>query len=60
MDQIILKIIGENWMTIYMAITLLKGVAILTPTVKDDKIITLISNIYSSLRSGKAPDSIPE
>jgi hypothetical protein len=58
MDQWLLKFIGENWMTIYVAITALKGVAILTPTVKDDQIITLFSNMYCALRKGKVPDTI--
>jgi hypothetical protein len=58
MDAWLLKVIGENWMSIYLALTLLKGVAILTPSATDDKIITLLSNIYGSLRRGKAPDTL--
>lgn len=58
MDTWLLKIIGENWMTIYIALTLLKGIALLTPTVKDDKIVTLLSTVYSAVRTGRVPDKI--
>ena len=58
MDTIILKLIGENWLTMYLAITILKGVALITPSVTDDKIVTLLSQIYDVLRGGRAPDRI--
>ena len=58
MDAWLLKFIGENWMTIYLTLTLLKGVALLTPSVKDDAIVTLLSNAYGVLRKGKAPEEI--
>lgn len=58
MDAWLLKAIGDNWMTIYVFLTLLKGIAIMTPTVKDDKIVSLLSGIYGTLRSGKTPDKI--
>ena len=58
MDTIILKFVGENWLTMYLAITILKGVALITPSVTDDKIVTLLSQIYDVLRGGRAPDRI--
>lgn len=60
MDTIILKFVGENWMSIYLLLTLLKGIAILTPSTKDDKIVTLFSNMYGALRSGKVPETLNE
>lgn len=60
MDQWLLRFIGDNWMTIYVALTLLKGVALLTPSVTDDKIISLLSQTYSVLRTGKAPDRLDD
>lgn len=60
MDAWLLKFIGENWMTMYLAITALKGIALITPSVTDDKIVTMLSQVYGALRSGKAPDQIPE
>jgi hypothetical protein len=58
MDTIILKIVGENWLTMYLAITLLKGIALITPSVLDDKIVTLLSQTYDVLRNRRAPDKI--
>lgn len=58
MDQWLVKHIGENWMTIYLALTLLKGIAILTPSTTDDKIITLLSNLYKAFRKGTPPDDL--
>lgn len=58
MDTIILKFIGENWVTIYLFLTLLKGLSIITPSVTDDKIYTMLSGVYNSLRAGKTPDSL--
>jgi hypothetical protein len=58
MDTMLLKIVGENWLTIYLIITLLKGIALLTPSVQDDKIITLLSQAYTQLRGKAAPDRI--
>lgn len=42
----------------YVLYTLLKGVALVTPNVTDNKIITLIGQIYNALKSGKAPQQI--
>ena len=60
MDQYLLKFIGENWMTMYLAITMLKGIAIITPWATDNKIVTLLSQAYTVLRTGKAPDKIDD
>lgn len=60
MDVIILKIVGENWLTMYLALQLLKGIAIITPSVKDDKIVTLLNQTYDVLRNRRAPDKIDE
>jgi len=58
MDAWLLKFVGENWMTIYLALTMLKGIAIVTPSATDDKIITLLSNAYGAVRKGKVPDEL--
>lgn len=58
MDVWLLKFIGENWMTMYLAITLLKGVAIITPWAADDKIVTLLAQAYTVLKGGKSPERI--
>jgi hypothetical protein len=58
MDAWLLKFIGDNWMTIYLALTMLKGIAIVTPWAADDKIITMLSAAYTAVRTGKIPDKI--
>jgi hypothetical protein len=60
MDAIILKFVGENWMTLYLALTILKGISIITPSVTDNKIYTMFSNVYNSLRTGKVPESLED
>jgi hypothetical protein len=58
LDKYILEFIGGNWMTLYLLLTLLKGIALITPNVKDDKIVTLLSQVWSVLRTGKVPDKL--
>jgi hypothetical protein len=60
MDAWLLKIVGENWMSIYLFLTLLKGIAIITPSATDDRIISLFSSVYNSLRSGEAPKTLED
>lgn len=60
MDAWLLKIVAENWMSIYLILTLLKGISIITPSVTDDKIYTMLSGVYNSLRAGKTPDSLED
>ena len=60
MDDYLLYFVKNNWITLYVLITALKGIALMTPSVKDDKVVTLISNIYNVLRTGRAPDKIDE
>jgi len=58
-DRILLDFVGANWMSLYVLITLLKGAALLTKSTKDDKIATLLSNMFSTIRRGKVPDVVP-
>ena len=60
MDDYLLHFVKDNWITLYVLITALKGVALMTPSVKDDKVVTLISNIYNVLRTGRAPERIDD
>ena len=52
-DQYVTEFIAGNWLTISIALGLLKGLANMTPSVKDDKIVTLFSNIFGGLKRGK-------
>lgn len=58
LDKTILEFVSNNWLSLYILITLLKGIAILTPSNKDDSIVKLISQIYNALKSGLAPDKL--
>jgi hypothetical protein len=60
MDAWLLKIVGENWMSLYLILTLLKGLALLSKSTVDDKIMTMFSNVYNSLRTGKVPESLED
>ena len=60
MDAWLIRFVGDNWVTLYLIITAMKGVALVTPSVVDDKIVTMLSNVYNVLRGGKAPDRIDD
>jgi len=53
LDPIIMEWISGNWLATTIALGLLKGLAILTPTAKDDKIHQLLSGLFGTLRGGK-------
>jgi hypothetical protein len=55
-DQVLLEFVGGNWMSIYVVITLAKGLALITPTVKDDTIITMLFQLFGVVRGGKVLD----
>lgn len=57
-DRYILEFVGNNWITLYLLFTILKGVAIMTDSVKDDRIVTLLGQVWSAVRSGRVPDRI--
>lgn len=59
LDKILLEFVGANWMSLYVLITLLKGAAMLTKGTTDDKIVTLLANMYKGVRRGKIPDEVP-
>ena len=54
-DKILLEFVGGNWMSIYVLITLAKGMALITPTVKDDAIITLLYQLFGVVRGKREP-----
>lgn len=49
LDKILFEVISQNCVTIYVFITLLKGIAMATDNVEDDKIATLLSNVFNSV-----------
>lgn len=53
MDAWLLKTISENWMTISFVYVILKGIAMLTPSVKDDQIVTMIGQALNVIKRGR-------
>ena len=51
MDPIVLEFIQYNFITVGLVLGFLKGLAKLTRTTTDDKIVTLLSNMASSAKS---------
>lgn len=52
LDPIILDFVSNNWLAITVFLTLLKGVAILTPSATDNKVHELLIGLFGLLRSG--------
>ena len=50
MDQEIVQFVTENYLTLTLAFTLLKGIAKITPWAWDDSIISLFFGIFRSIR----------
>jgi len=50
LDQYILEFVSQNWLALSLLLGLLKGVAILTPSAKDDKIHELLSGLFGQAR----------
>lgn len=53
MDNWIINLLKDNIITIWAILEILRGVAYLTPNVKDDKVITMLQNVYWSFRERK-------
>ncbi len=53
LDSYIIEFISNNWMAMTIFLTLLKGVAKMTKSTKDDQIATMLSNLFNGLRRQK-------
>lgn len=60
MDNWLIAILKDNIITIWAILEILRGAAWLTPSVKDDKVITLLQNIYWGIREKRANKSTEE
>ena len=60
LDHYLFEFVGGNAVTLYVFITLLKGVALITPSTTDDKIVTLLSNMFTAVKKRKVPDDMPQ
>ena len=54
MDAWLIEFVGENWLTITLALMFAKGVAKITPGKWDDKIADLFSDMINFVRKDKA------
>ena len=52
-DSYILEFVGQNWLTITLALAILREIALASPGVLDDKIVTLLGNWLGGLRPKK-------
>lgn len=52
-NSIILEFISKNWIALMIVINTLQGIAWLTPSVKDDKVVTLIKQTFDGIRNFK-------
>ena len=56
MDQAIVQFATENYLTLTLAFTILKGVAKITPWAWDDSIVSLFFGIFRGVReNNQAP-----
>ena len=53
LDTKVLEFISGNFLTIGLILGFLKGLAKITKSTTDDKIVTLISNLFSSVKKMK-------
>ena len=52
LDPYIISFISGNWITMTLALGILKITAKLTPGVLDDSVVTLLSGVFSMVRGG--------
>lgn len=52
-DPILLDFLDKNAITIGFLLAILKGVAMITPSTTDDKIYTLLSNVFGAFKGNK-------
>ena len=64
LDSYVVDFVKNNAITLYILLTGLKGMALMTKSTKDDKIVTLLSNMFGAVRgfskTGQKPDTLPE
>ena len=58
-NTIILEFISKNWIALMIVINTLQGIAWLTPSVKDDKVVTLIKQTFDGIRNFRSDNKNP-
>lgn len=56
LDPYIVKFLGGNILALYIFLKFIQGIAKLTPSTHDDKISTMLINIFNSVKGGKVKD----
>ena len=56
-DPYIIGFVKNNWVTISLFIGFLKGLAVIIPGTTDDKVVTLIANLFSTIKVKKNNNS---
>lgn len=54
-DKYIIEFVNGNSITLYVLLTTLKGIALATKNVEDDKIVTLLSQLFYALKNKFIP-----
>lgn len=56
LDPIILEFVKNNLLATGLFLGFLKGIAKITPSTTDDKIVTLLNNLFASVRPNDRAD----
>lgn len=57
-DPYVIEFIRGNWLSLSMFLALLKGLAVLTKGVHDDKIVTLLQTVLGMGRSSRPTSGV--
>ena len=55
LDPYLAALLKGNWQSLLMGFGLLKGIAMLTPGTTDDKIVTMIQNLFVRNKNEQIP-----
>ena len=60
LDAYVISFISSNWITMTLALGILKIVAKLTPGVLDDSVVTLLSGVFEMVRGNGLKNGKPD
>jgi len=52
LDPYLTEFLKGNWQSLLLLFGILKGIAIMTPNTEDDKIVTMIQNLFTRAKDG--------
>lgn len=59
-DDLLITFFKDNCITIYVVLMAFQGAAYATKSVTDDKISTLLWQVFRAIRAGRLPDKIED